>query len=854
MQHPFCLFSLPVATFLLVLSLFAGASAKNDQEKTDDSILVGTIVVVRPPSLFGGAQALLSADGKAQKYATGPLSFSADVKAGEYDIYSVNASRPLTTLRVVGGKTLYVVRNSDDAGHMLFTAMRGQASGQGELKKILRSQPSGEPVPDTSEWAEAIIVSPQTAFGDKAALMTGDRRKNENVSKRILSARILPGSYAVFDNESEKPLASVTVASGGLLYAVAAAHAGAQRQLGDIFFDNGNRKGAFSLYRSALAIDSAMTDLYKRYAGLALDLEGGREAIPALLRLDRSKQADGQDYQTLGDLLATANRNVEAQQMYAKALSMANSTPSVFAGLGAVKSRTGDLRGAAAAYENAIRLLPDSTGLYRLAGDVYLRQKDTVKALASYDKYLEKGGKNTATAYCDGRLRFLRGEYGEARARLLLVSGKNKEKAEYLWMLGESNYRLKEYASAATLLARAASVAPPSPRRTAVMEMLLNSLAKTGNDAKARIWLEKYSQSPRRNAATVAYFGALFKEKSLKKAAMALYEQNMKKYPGDYRSYLRSGTLLSADGAALGRALELLKKAAELADTVPEAWKALAAVYGKLGKTDDELAALQVYCSADPLDAKANARIGELMLRKGKTGEAIEKLEAAGNAGPADPAVLKALAQGYAATGKPDSAIAVLRRARKSAPGDLSIRERLIELLRRTGPADSLLGEYRMMLELKRDTVTLTTYAGLLFDNGKFPEAQNVLEDLRAVRPDYVPGLMLLCRVLRAQQKYQPAVDVYKEIIEIDPLRQDALFERAETHLENGQPYWAELFYRRTLKENPRHARAELGLARVEKLRRNYTAYMFHINRARKLAPEDPAIEQEYAEGKKGAW
>ncbi len=94
-------------------------------------------------------------------------------------------------------------------------------------------------------------------------------------------------------------------------------------------------------------------------------------------------------------------------------------------------------------------------------------------------------------------------------------------------------------------------------------------------------------------------------------------------------------------------------------------------------------------------------------------------------------------------------------------------------------------------------------------------EAQNALEDLRATRPDYVPGLMLLCRVLRAQQKYLPAIDVYKEIGAIAPCCPEALFERAETHLENGQPYWAELFYQRTLKVNPRHAHAELGLARV---------------------------------------
>jgi len=196
----------------------------------------------------------------------------------------------------------------------------------------------------------------------------------------------------------------------------------------------------------------------------------------------------------------------------------------------------------------------------------------------------------------------------------------------------------------------------------------------------------------------------------------------------------------------------------------------------------------------------------------------------------------------------------VLQRAKASAPKDLAVRERLIDLLGKQGPPEKLLDEYKLMLDLRRDTVTLFTYARLLYENGKFADAENTLEDLRAVRPDYVKGLMLLARVLRAQQKYSPAVDVYKEVASIDPGSVEALFERAQTHLENGQPYWAELFYQRTLKQNPRYARAELGLARVAKLRRNYTAYKIHVNKAHALAPDDPAIEQELAAAGKGAW
>ena len=616
MRLPLCIIPSSVAPFFLVASLHASPATKDTPEKTGD--LYGSIVIVRPPSVFGGAQAVLSIDGKDRKYATGPAVFAADVKAGDYDVYSVNAGKPEAVIPVEAGKTLYLVKDNDEAGQLLLAALRSHAADQGALKKIIKSHPSIDAVPDSSDWAAVMIVSPPSAFGDPAALVVGDRRKKEDVSKHTLTARMLPGSYALFDSASVKPVATIAVDSGGLLYVAARSNAGAQRQLGDIFFDNGNRKGALSLYRSALAVDSNTADLYKRYAELALELEGGKEAMTALLRLDKSGQADGQDCQALAGLLAAANRNAEAQQMYNKALAMANTAPTVFIGLGAVKFKTGDLQGAAAAYESAIRLLPDSAGLYRMAGDVYLRQKDTAKAIASYDLFFSKGGKNPATAFLDGRLKFLRGDFKDARTCLLRVTGKTKEKPEYLWMLGESEYRLKEYAKAAPLLARAAVNAPRSPRWTAQVEMLLNSFAWTNDYGKMRYWVERYAQSPRRQAAAVAYFRALLKEKTSTKAALAMYDQCMKKYPGDFRSYLRSGTLLSADGATQGRALELLKKAAALADTAPEVWKALAAVYGKLARPDEELVALQVCISADPQDAQANARIGELMLRKGK--------------------------------------------------------------------------------------------------------------------------------------------------------------------------------------------------------------------------------------------
>jgi tetratricopeptide (TPR) repeat protein len=298
----------------------------------------------------------------------------------------------------------------------------------------------------------------------------------------------------------------------------------------------------------------------------------------------------------------------------------------------------------------------------------------------------------------------------------------------------------------------------------------------------------------------------------------------------------------------------MIRKAVLLAETVPDAWLAISRVYRKLERYDEELQALQVFATTNPRNNEVNARIGELMLKKGDTEAALEKLETAGASAADDPAVLKALAQGYAQTGQYDKAIEALQRAGKAAPNDTLVRLRLVDLYRQTGQTEKLLEEYKGLVEMGRDNRTLLGYAKLLFENKKFEEAGSAIEDIRATQPDNRDALMLLGAVLRAQQKHPEAIKVYEEISFIDPTDGSALFERAETHLENGQPYWAEAFYKRTLQRNPKHALAELGLARVAKLQRNRDAYRLHISRASALAPDDPAIQQEREADLQQAW
>lgn len=309
------------------------------------------------------------------------------------------------------------------------------------------------------------------------------------------------------------------------------------------------------------------------------------------------------------------------------------------------------------------------------------------------------------------------------------------------------------------------------------------------------------------------------------------------------------GVIAAGEKQTLGQALSHLRSAVALADTVPQAWLEIARVYRQLGNKEKELDALQVYLASDPQNPEATARVGELMLSGGKTDEALRKLERAKQQ-TNDPQVLKALAKGYAISGQYAKAIDVLEQARTLASEDIAVGRRLVELYRRTGETGKTIDELKRLLEIKRDNPTLFLLADLLYQGGKYRQARNAIEDIRATEPTHIPTLMLLGKVLRAQGNHQEAIAIYEEVTFIDPDNLEALFERAETHLETGQVHWAETFYKRVLTRDSGHALAVLGIAKVAKLRKDMSGYRANLSRARRLDPDNEEIRLEFVKGR----
>ncbi len=120
-----------------------------------------------------------------------------------------------------------------------------------------------------------------------------------------------------------------------------------------------------------------------------------------------------------------------------------------------------------------------------------------------------------------------------------------------------------------------------------------------------------------------------------------------------------------------------------------------------------------------------------------------------------------------------------------------------------------------------------------------------MLENILAQEPDNFDVLMIKARILRKDKKYDEAVEIYKEINAMMPDHIMSMFERAEAHLEQSKLQWAEMFYNRVLKLDPQFALAELGLARVAKVRKDQAAYREHLDKARSLDPNNKKIQDE---------
>ena len=483
---------------------------------------------------------------------------------------------------------------------------------------------------------------------------------------------------------------------------------------------------------------------------------------------------------------------------------------------------------------------------FKKIGDQYARQGQTEKAMAAYKQWIDNTPADTAkmrTAAMLGQYFYVKKEYNDAARYFSMAKGKNSDPS-FLVTLGRSLYYAGKFKEALGVLEPLSG----NPKlkievRRDVLKTIGDAYGKADQANKAIAWYGKYLKLGGANNADIAFAIALSQEGAPIKAKQR-FEENIKKFPTDYRNYLHLSILLSKNKAALQRSAALLKKASALAVT-PAASLEIARIYGRMGKTEEELKACQTCLRTDTFNIEARTRIGTILLKKGETAGALNLLEETHAKFPDSVGPMAALAAAYLKTGKAKDAIDLLVKTKAVKPKDAAVRRQLFEAYYATGQDSLALVEIKAALDLKRDNESLLSYGKLLAKMGKPDEAANVMEDIRATAPDNIEALMTLAMIYRGQKKLNEAIELYKEINSIDGKYTLALYERAEVYLAQNKIKWAEQFYKRTLEANPKMGLAELGLAKLALIYKNRTAYLEHIDKAQALDPENPMIKQE---------
>ncbi len=623
-----------------------------------------------------------------------------------------------------------------------------------------------------------------------------------------------------------------------------------QRDMGDMLYEQKQYDGALAAYRMAIKIDPAIKGFHKRYAEIVIAKGQQEEVIRALSGVIQSGEADFGTYQTLGMIYEKKKSYKSAADMYQKALQMDPQNTDALVALGDCQAGLGQLSDAVISYEQAVMMNPKAVEEHKTLGDLYMRQKKTDQAMRAYRKYLDAGGKDSDIAEQIGRDMYEKKQYEEAVKYLSMVSGSAAANPYHLLAHGESCFQVGKYDDAIQLLGKLLARNPKVSTRKDVLMMIAVAYEKKGNKASTVKYLDDYLTLARDQDVA---FKRAFMEEDLNRTSSAEkhYQENTRYFPSDYRNFLQLGLFYTKNKESLGNAITMLKKVASLVDTIPNVWLEIARAYGKLGRADDELAAYKKYVQSDPQNVEANVRLGMILLDQGKVSEGLIYLETANTLKPNNFDVMIALAKGYVRTNRSSEAEDLLVKAREAKPNDIEIRRELVSLYRRKGDNRKALDEIKELLKLGRDNETLLLYAKLLFEDGRQKEAEEAIEDIRATDPENIEALMLLGMSQRSRKKYDEAIETYKEIIYINGGYAPAIFERAEVYMLQNKPQWAQKFYERALRADPKHARSELGLAVIAKLNKDRAGYVMHLTKAYQLDPKDPVIVDEYKKSQK---
>lgn len=620
-------------------------------------------------------------------------------------------------------------------------------------------------------------------------------------------------------------------------------NADAHGLLGDLYYNDNKMDDALSEYRIALKKNAASKGFLKRYAEIVNAKGLQEEVINALEGIVASNQADAGTFTTLGLIYEKKNVMPRAIEMYQNALRIEPSNIDALNALAGSQAVIGDVNSAIITYEQIIMMNPKAVNEYKELGDLYIRSFKQAEAIKAYKTYLSKDSSNAAIAKKVAAEAYRNKEFKDAIRfyGMTLSKTSDDELFEYADACVNAGDSIKAVTALEMLKSR--KLKPVFQAKTLLM--LANAYEKVNRKYDAVKSLTELIGLPGGKEPDVLYKRAFLSEADNRSGAIKFYEENCKLFPADYRNFLRLGVLLAENRETMSKSIDYLKRVTELGSSEPVVWLELGKVYVKQNRDNDALAAFKRYAESDPQSFEANKNLGVLLIKTNKTNEGVVYLEIANTLQAGDPVVMANLAKGYLQTGRTTEANDLLLKVKEKAADNIDVRIALYELYAKNGKKEEAITEIKAVAGKTNDKNHILMLAQAYRNAGKIAEALDALENIFAVDPENIDAQMLKAAVLRDDKKYEDAIEVYKEVSFIKPDYPNSYFERAETHLLQSKIQWAETYYKRTLESDKKFALAELGLAKISKIRKDNAGYKFHLENAYKMDPENPLVKEE---------
>jgi tetratricopeptide (TPR) repeat protein len=543
--------------------------------------------------------------------------------------------------------------------------------------------------------------------------------------------------YEITNNSGDK-----TAASGYLkkYLSMSPSDPSAQKNLGNLYYDQKNYDAALVAYRAAIKLDPTIKGVYKPYAEIVIAKGLKEEINTALSGAIAANEADAGMYATLGFVSQKQGQCQKAIDLFQRALAMDPKNSAVLAGLAQCQATTGNVDAATISYEQVIALNPSSVEELRALGDLYMKKNREADAAGVYKKYLDKKPGDNKIAKVVGEYAYKQKNYDEAARYFSLVSGEETRKTDFLMHFGQSCYYAKNYRKAAAILSQLAILTPGNPEVSKLQYQVAMQDSALMKDAAG--YLKRYT--------------------ALK--------------PNDPQAQKNLGDVLYAQKDQAG-ALAAYRQALTLDPTIKGLFKRYFELASARNSASDLNAALSGAINAGEADGAMYSAQGNNLQKQGACAKAIPLYQKALALDPKNTAVLLAMASCQAKSGNLQDASVTYEQVLAFSPNDSKLYKLLGDCYMQLNKKDAALNIYKKYLEKEpKDNAVALAIGEREYSLKDYGETVRYLSMVSGEDTRKASFISMLAQSCYQTKDYAKAKVLYKQLAVLTP--QDALIEK----------------------------------------------------------------------------